>query len=145
MPDNLENALFFAGGRIVYPSTTGGQKGLKLVQNTDGSWILKFEAEIVAEEAKDIIRRFTDFPTLEPGEDFADKHQNQVYMEAFTSAGDTETKDILCKTVELSILHSHKTESNGQIILRLIPVINIAKTQNAAFKTQNVGTGTEEV
>ncbi len=142
MPDNLENALFFPGGRILFPATIGAHSGLKLINNEDGSWTIRFEALIVAEEAKDMIRRFTDFDAPPEGADFGKTYQNQIFFEAFANAGDKETKDIKCKSVELNILTPHKSEASGQIILRMIPTININKTENAAFKTENAGTGT---
>jgi hypothetical protein len=139
MPNELKKSLFFPGGRILYPGTLDETQGLKLTANGDGSWTVTLNATITEPEAKDMIKRYKDFELkdINTDNDFTTAYPNQVYFEAFTDETATTSKNIAFKNIEMSILRSHKAEDEGQIILRMIPVDGIGKTQNGSIKTQN--------
>ena len=141
MNKDLKKSVFFPGGEVVYPSVLADDDGLQFTPNKDNTWTITLKVSVTEDEAQGIIQRYQDFDKIEANADFEEINANWVYVKAFED--DTATKPLLINldTVKLSIINSHKSEADGQIIFSLVPTDGVGKTKNGGGKTKNAGAG----
>ena len=126
-----KSCILFNGGKRIKLSedTNPGNEGIRFNPNPDGSWDITIKSRISADEAKNVIYKFSD---LDPkGQAFEDVFPNMIY---FTAMDATEKPVEIKFSEESEMLPSYDRDLGGTITFK-INLLNFGKTQNP--KTQN--------